>query len=94
MTKAGQQATTLDEVDIGDLQNSVISAVSYAGFHVTTANGEPARLAIIDKDGNVIDAGASVSIAAWNVAIKAYRNFLRGAGHLRVHSGPPGSTAV
>lgn len=86
--------TTHDEWAIGDLQNSVIGAVSYAGFHVTTATGEPATLAVLDKDGNVIDAGASVSIAAWNVAITTYRNFLKGAGHLRVHSKPPGGPAA
>ncbi|MBB5459347.1 hypothetical protein [Paraburkholderia sp. Cpub6] len=85
----GQPTTTTDEQEIGDLQNSIISAFSYAGFAITTASGETATLAVLDKDGNVIDSGASVSIAAWNVAIKAYRNFLQGQSHLRVHSSPP-----
>ncbi|CAE6694537.1 hypothetical protein R69619_00413 [Paraburkholderia nemoris] len=85
-----QPTTTTDEQEIGDLQNSIISAFSYAGFAITTATGESATLAVLDKDGNVIDAGPSVSIAAWNVAIKAYRNFLQGAGHLRVHTSAPG----
>ncbi|MGF6936954.1 hypothetical protein OKW41_006116 [Paraburkholderia sp. UCT70] len=84
-----QQIAKSDEPEIRDLQNSVISAISYAGFHVTTVNGEPAMLAIVDKDGNVIDSGAGVAIAAWNVAINSYRGFLKGSGHLRVHSGPP-----
>jgi hypothetical protein len=44
---------------------------------------------VLDKDGKVIDAGPSVSIAAWNVAITAYRNFLKGTGHLKIHSSPP-----
>lgn len=83
------QITTTDETEIRDLQHSVINAISYAGFSVTTANGEPAMLAVVDKDGNVLDSGAGVAIAAWNVAINSYRNFLKGSGHLRVHSGPP-----
>ncbi|MEX3934805.1 hypothetical protein AB4Y32_23960 [Paraburkholderia phymatum] len=84
-----QQITKADEPDIRKLQHSVISAISYAGFHVTTASGEPAMLAVVDTDGNVLEAGAGVAIAAWNVAINSYRNFLKGSGHLRVHTGPP-----
>jgi hypothetical protein len=79
--------------EIGDLQNSIISAVAYAGFAVTTADGRPATLAVIDQDGNVIESGASVNIAAWNVAVTAYRNFLKGNGHVRVQASPPGITA-
>jgi hypothetical protein len=89
-----QPTSTTDEPEIGDLQHSIISAVSYAGFAVTTADGKPATLAIIDSDGNVIESGPSVNIAAWNTAISAYRNFLKGTGHLRVHSKPPGSSAA
>ncbi|MCI0146691.1 hypothetical protein KNO81_12410 [Paraburkholderia sediminicola] len=85
-----QPTTTIDEPEIGELQHSIISAFSYAGFAITTASGESATLAVLDKDGNVIDAGPSVSIAAWNVAITAYRNFLKGTGHLLVHTSPPG----
>ncbi|MDR6392274.1 hypothetical protein [Paraburkholderia phenoliruptrix] len=84
-----QRIKTANDPRIGDLRHSVISAFSYAGFCVTTPNGEPAMLAVVDKDGNVIESGADVAIAAWNVAIHAYRNFLQGAGHLRVHAGPP-----
>ncbi|CAE6724363.1 hypothetical protein [Paraburkholderia nemoris] len=87
-----QPTTTTDEQEIGDLQNSVISAFSYAGFAITTATGESATLAVLDKEGNVIDSGAGVAIAAWNVAINSYRNFLQGSGHLRVHSKPPERT--
>ncbi|MDR6504066.1 hypothetical protein J2785_007260 [Burkholderia ambifaria] len=87
--KASLPTTGSDEPESGDLKNSTISAVSYAGFSVTDANGEPAKLAVLDKDGNVLDAGASVAIAAWNVAILAYRNLLKGTGHLVVHTSPP-----
>ncbi|MBB6591169.1 hypothetical protein ACYT85_14965 [Ralstonia solanacearum] len=66
-----------------------ISAVSYEGLRVRTANGEPATLAVLDKDGNVIEAGPDVLQKAFNVAIESYRNFLKGAGHLRALSTPP-----
>ncbi|WP_321914788.1 hypothetical protein [Paraburkholderia sp. J11-2] len=66
-----------------------MSAVSYQGFTLTTPDGEPAQLAVVDKDGRVIEAGPEVARAAWDVAIESYRNFLRGAGHLRVLSKPP-----
>ncbi|HEX7906690.1 MAG TPA: hypothetical protein VF534_01175 [Paraburkholderia sp.] len=72
------------------LRGSIISAVSYEGFTVTTATGEPAKLAILDEDGNVLDAGPAVSAAAWKVVIAAYRQFLQDEGYLRVHTGPPG----
>jgi len=69
-----------------------ISAVSHQGLTVTTPDGEPATLAIVNKDGKVIEAGPSVARQAWEVAIESYRNFLKGEGYLRVHSKPPEST--
>lgn len=69
-----------------------ISAVSYEGLTIKTADGEPAMLAVLDSDGNVIAAGPRVASEAWKVAITSYRNFLQGAGYLRVHSRPPGSS--
>lgn len=72
------------------LEKSEISAVSFAGLQIRTADGRPARLAVIDDDGNVIEAGSDVAAAAWNVAIASYRQFMIGQGHLRVFSSPPG----
>lgn len=89
MPKAAKRTTAQDEHDFGELKHARISALSYAGFQVTTADGEPATLGVIDKDGNVIESGPSVNIAAFNTAITAYRDFLKGLGHLRVHSSPP-----
>jgi hypothetical protein len=77
------------EYEFIPLQHAVISAKSYAGFEITDASGEPATLAVLDKNGNVLEFGASVSIAAWNVAILSYRNLLKGTGHLKVHTSPP-----
>lgn len=73
-----------------NLKQTEISAVSFDGLQIRTADGKPARLAIIDDDGKVIEAGDDVAAAAWNVAIASYRQFMIGQGHLRVFSSPPG----
>lgn len=65
-----------------------ISAVSYQGLSIATADGRPARLAVVDEDGRVIECGPAIADAVWNVAIKSYREFLMGSGHLRVLAKP------
>ncbi|MFM0405319.1 hypothetical protein [Paraburkholderia dipogonis] len=75
--------------DTGALANCEISAVSFEGLSIKTADGQPATLAVIDKDGNIVEAGPSVVRQAWDVSITSYRNFLMGSGHLRVLSKPP-----
>jgi hypothetical protein len=77
-------------IKTGTLKNSVVSAVAHEGLTVTTRDGKPARIAIIDELGNVIEAGDAVAEEAWNVAIASYKNLLQGMGHLRVHTKPPG----
>lgn len=72
------------------LANAVISGVTYRGLTVTTRDGRPARLAILDEHGNVIDVGDDVACECWNVAIACHRNFLIGQGHLVVHTSPTG----
>ena len=74
------------------LEHVRISANINTGYQVTTADGRPARLAIIDADGNVIEAGPAVAREAWNVCIAVQKNFWIGQGHLVVHSSPPGQT--
>ena len=71
------------------LQRAVISAVSFEGLTVTTTDGQPAKLAVIDASGQVIEAGDEVAAAAWNVAIESHHRFLIGEGYLRVYSRPP-----
>lgn len=73
------------------LQKSVISAVSFEGLTITTQDGRPAKLAVIDEHGQIIEAGDDVASAAWSVAIDTYRRFMVGEGHLRVYSSPPGA---
>ncbi|MGS1004053.1 hypothetical protein ACVCH0_20790 [Burkholderia glumae] len=65
-----------------------ISAVSYEGLSVKTGSGEPGRLAVIDAHGNVVDASPEVARAAFDAAVRSYRNFLMGTGHLRVLAHP------
>lgn len=75
----------------GTLECGCISASVTTGYQLSTADGRPARLAIIDADGNVIEAGDSVAREAWNVCIAVVKNFAIGQGHLVVHSSPPGA---
>ena len=79
-----------DSVPNPQLQASRISATISTGFNVTTAAGKPARMAIVDEEGNVIEAGVAVAREAWNVCIAVQKNFWIGQGHLVVHSEPTG----
>ncbi|HEM7897008.1 TPA: hypothetical protein U2L33_001040 [Burkholderia cenocepacia] len=78
------------DVLVSSALSSAITAVSYEGLSVSTPTGEAATLAVVDQNGNVIDAGPAVTRAVWDVAIAAYRNFLMGTGHLRVLTKPHG----
>ena len=71
----------------GLIAGVVISAVAHEGLRVT-ANGKPARLAIIGDDGQIIASGQEVAREAEAVSLNCYRNFLKGQGHLRVNSEP------
>jgi len=71
----------------GTIEGIVISAQSHTGLQVT-ANGRPARLAVVTDEGHVIAIGDQVAKEAEAVALNSYRNFLAGKGHLRVHSRP------
>lgn len=77
-------------ITVGTLENAVMSAVISEGLRVQTADGRPAKLAIIDEAGKVVEYGDAVAEEAWNVAIASYKNFLAGNGHLRVQTEPPG----
>jgi len=79
-----------DSVPNPQLQAARISATASTGFSCSTAEGKPARLAIVDDAGNVIEVGADVAWAAWRVCIEVQENYWEGMGHLVVHSSPPG----
>ncbi|ORL70294.1 hypothetical protein B7H19_05970 [Pseudomonas putida] len=75
----------------GTLEHGCISANVTTGYRFTTTDGRPARLAIIDDQGNVVEAGETVAQEAWNVCIAVIKNFKIGQGHIVVHSAPPGA---
>ena len=80
--------------ETGTLENGRIAANVTSGYKFTTADGRPARLAIIDDQGNVVESGEAVAREAWNVCIAVIKNFKIGQGQIIVHSAPPGVTQV
>mgnify|MGYP001286600481 CR=1 FL=1 len=76
----------IGKIPTGRLGLSEISAVSHQGLTVKAKDGRAARLAVIDEEGNVIEAGPAVAREAFNVSIACYKQFLIGQGHLRVFS--------
>lgn len=72
------------------IESPTISAISYEGLSVTTADGRPATFAIVDENGNVVAAGKEIADAAWQASVNAYRQFLMGQGHLRILTKPDG----
>ncbi len=75
----------IGHIPTGTLQHATISAVVHEGLSVE-ANGKRCRLAIIDDEGNIIEAGDQVAREAFNVSIASYKQLLKGMGHLRVYS--------
>jgi hypothetical protein len=63
----------------GRISGVEIKARSFEGLRIT-ANGRPARLAIIDDNGHVIAAGPEVANEAEAAAINGWRAVLRGEG--------------
>ncbi|QVN18941.1 hypothetical protein [Burkholderia pyrrocinia] len=87
--KQSKHETSTADTQIKAEISSTISAVSFQGLTIVTPDGAPATLAVVDQNGKVIEAGPSVMRAVWDVAIRSYRNFLIGNGHLRVLAKPP-----
>lgn len=71
----------------GTIAGAHITAVAHEGLRATF-NGQPAMLAIVSADGQILASGKQVAIETEAVAINNYRNFLKGTGHLRVLSNP------
>lgn len=75
----------------GTIPGAHITSVAHEGLRAVF-DGQPALLAIISPDGKILASGSQVAIEAEAVAINCYRNFLKGAGHLRVLSPPIAAT--
>lgn len=76
------------DTQVASAVSSTISAVSFQGLSIVTPDGNPATLAVVDQNGKIVEAGPDVTRAVWEIAIRSYRNFLIGSGHLRVLSKP------
>jgi len=87
--KQQQDAARTSDTQVASAIVSEISAVHFRGLRITTADGQPATLAVVDMQGRIIESGPTVVRAAWDVAIKAYRNFLSDKGILRVKTVSP-----
>ncbi|WP_186045252.1 hypothetical protein [Burkholderia gladioli] len=90
--KQSQHDSPTADTQIAAAIASTISAVSFQGLSVVTPDGNSATLAVVDQNGKIVEAGPSVMRAVWDVAIRSYRNFLIGNGHLRVLAKPPERT--
>jgi hypothetical protein len=75
---------------IDPLQHSKLTGTIHSGITATTLDGKPARLAIIDDNGNILDAGLPVAKEVWHLVIGLHLNMLRATGHIVMHSTPPG----
>ena len=71
------------------LQHTQLTGTIHSGITATTLDGKPARLAIIDDDGNILDAGLPVAREVWHLVIGVHLNMLRATGHIVMHSTPP-----
>ena len=80
----------VDDPPTGTLACSVISARGCEGLLVKTVDGRPATLAVLDREGHIVESGPDVVQEVWNVAVLAYRNFLKGEGCLTVSASPEG----
>lgn len=76
------------------LTGARLEAKVSTGFIATTPSGEPAQLAIVDMQGNILAVGQEVAQAAWYVCVEVQENFWEGMGHLVVHTKPPGLPEV
>lgn len=86
-TSARKPASGDDGDGDGPAPRYSIGATAHEGLTVQTADGQHARLCVVDDDGNVLS--DDVCAEVFKVAVASYRQFLQGTGHLRVHSGPP-----
>jgi hypothetical protein len=71
------------------INGACMKATVSTGFTVTSPDGKPARMAIVDENGNILAVGDDVSWAAWRVCVEAQENFWEGQGHLVVHTSAP-----
>ncbi|GJH25802.1 MULTISPECIES: hypothetical protein [Caballeronia] len=79
-----------EQIDRARLEHSVISARAWEGFTITTEDGRPATLAVVDDAGHIVESGPELVDELWDVAVLSYRRFLVGETALHVWSSPSG----
>ena len=81
-----------------DQTDSVFSTTFIRGINgegiQVTHQGKPARLAVIDENGNVLESSPEVSVQVLNTILKAHRAFMLAQGHLKVMSNVPFSQTI
>lgn len=86
-TSARKPANSDGDSDGEPAPRYTLSATSHEGLVIQTADGKPARLCVVAEDGEIL--GGDVGGDAFKLAVAAYRQFLQGTGHLRVHAESP-----
>lgn len=66
----------------------LVVGTAHSGLEVVTEDGNPAVLAVLDNEGNIIEAGEHVAETAWEAMVAIYKNFLQGNGHMLVKVTP------
>ncbi|MBB5466046.1 hypothetical protein HDG32_002153 [Paraburkholderia sp. CI2] len=70
------------------LKHPIVSARAWDRYAFMDERGRP--LAIIDSDGKVLDSGPEVAREIWDIAILAYRRYLKGEAFRRIIPSPDG----
>jgi hypothetical protein len=78
----------LEPAILGNLENAIIAAIPCKGLVITDKNGNPAKLAVIDDSGNVLESGESVCAEIEGACITAYKKILFDKGFIKVYCPP------
>lgn len=80
---------SLFKISAEPLLNSSLEMSSAKGIMAKSKMGEGARLAIVDADGNILDAGPEVANHLWNLTSEFYSRLMSNSGKLHVYTSPP-----
>lgn len=64
------------------MSDVIVRAKVDEGITVTSPEGRPLNLAVIDDDGRILQSGVSVTKAVFSAAVSAYDAFWQGNGHM------------
>lgn len=81
----------LEKPRLGNLTNARVSAYPNNRLVIEDADGNPATLAVLDANGNVIESGDDLICEIEGVCVAAVKGILFSRGWLRVYA-PPDQT--